>query len=87
MSALCILVAFAAICSLATIGAKTDEPFAPWRRRIVYSARLLGKLVVLALGFWVRVDGWHHYLHAQREGTVRFSHPSCDGRMLLGSDV
>jgi hypothetical protein len=75
------LLMFATVCTFATVGAKTGEPYAPWRQRIVASSRGLGKLVMLFLGFWVKVEGWENYKDALRHGTV------CASKLFSGCNV
>lgn len=65
------LAVFAILCSIATVGAAEGKPLSAWRRRVVLSSRWLGKVVVLLLGFWVKVKGWENYTNAVKHGTVR----------------
>ena len=65
------LLLFALVSAIATAGADETSQLAPWRRSIVLHSRILGRLVLVFLGFWVNVDGWDNYMQAQRCGVVR----------------
>lgn len=69
------LLLFALVSAIATAGADETSQLAPWRRSIVLHSRILGRLVLVFLGFWVNVDGWDNYMQAQRCGVVRSVHP------------
>jgi hypothetical protein len=67
---LIVLLVFATICTFASLAAKKGVPYARWRHRLVASSSGLGKLVLICLGFWTRVDGWENYRCAVAHGTV-----------------
>eukprot|EP00892_Ulva_mutabilis_P005918 jgi/Ulvmu1/3699/UM170_0005.1 len=79
------LLLFALVSSLATAGARDRAPLPQWRRNIILGSRILGRFVLVCLGFWVNVDGWDHYTQARRSGVklIIFNHPSWVDSVLL----
>ena len=65
-----VLLLFALIAFLVNAGADHTAPLPKWRRSIVMNSRILGRLVLVFLGFWVNVEGWDNYMQAKRSGVV-----------------
>lgn len=66
-----VLLLFSLVSLVANAGADHTVPFPPWRRNIVMKSRILGRLVLVFLGFWINVDGWDNYMQAKRSDVVR----------------
>lgn len=66
-----VLLLFSLVSVLVNAGADHTAPFPPWRRNIVMTSRILGRLVLVFLGFWINLDGWDNYMQAKRSGVVR----------------